>query len=226
MAIVDETNHTILKQSLLFWEHLTEEQEEVLLRNIVEIQYQKGQAVYSATTECTGVLVIKAGELRTFMLSEDGREITLYRLSSSDVCILSASCLIKNITFDIHIEAEADTEILMIDIDCFSKLISENIYVENFSLKATVEKFSDVMWTMEQILFMSMDRRLAIFLLDECARNNSNTIKLTQVQIAKYIGSAREVVSRTLKYFVNEKIVYSTRNGIEIIDKAKLKKLI
>ena len=71
---------------------------------------------------------------------------------------------------------------------------------------------------------MSFDRRLAIFLLDESAKLGSDTIKLTHEQIAKYMCSAREVVTRMLKYFVSEGIVSSSRQeGIKILDKKRLR---
>ena len=82
------------------------------------------------------------------------------------------------------------------------------------------------MWTMEQILFMKLDTRLSIFLLDESVRLNTNDIKITHHQISKYIGTAREVVSRMLKYFEKENIIKLSRGSIKIIDKEKLKKLI
>ena len=70
-----------------------------------------------------------------------------------------------------------------------------------------------------------MDKRLAIFLLDEIAKTGSDTVKLTHEQIAKYMGSAREVVSRMLKYFSNEGLVEVSRKGVKIIDKKRLRQL-
>ena len=98
--------------------------------------------------------------------------------------------------------------------------------VKIFSLEAALGRFSDVMWVMQQILFMSMDKRLAIFLLDEIAKNGDATVKLTHEQIAKYMGSAREVVSRMLKYFSVEGIIAVSRGeGIRILDKDRLRAL-
>ena len=82
------------------------------------------------------------------------------------------------------------------------------------------------MWVMQQILFMSMDKRLAVFLLDETAKNGTDTVKLTHEQIAKYMGSAREVVSRMLKYFAAEGLVSVSRGGIRLIDKSRLRDLV
>jgi CRP/FNR family transcriptional regulator len=102
----------------------------------------------------------------------------------------------------------------------------KNIYVENYMYKKAADRFSDVMWAMEQILFKSFDARLAIFLYDEMVNTKSNVIKLTHEQIAKYIGSAREVVSRMLKSFEKHDVLKLSRGTIEIIDKDKLRSLI
>ena len=101
----------------------------------------------------------------------------------------------------------------------------QNPRIRIFALETAVSRFSDVMWVMQQILFMSMDQRLAIFLCDESARTGSDTITLTHGQIARYMGSAREVVSRMLKYFANEGMVEVSRGGIKILDKKRLRQL-
>ena len=160
------------------------------------------------------------------MLSEDGREVTLYRLSEGDACVMSASCILNSITFEVVIDAETDTEVLLLNIGTFSRLNNDNIYVENFAYRNTVERFSDVMWAMEQILFMSFDKRLATFLIDEASKNRSNDINLTHEQIAKYMGSAREVVSRMLKNFELQGMLKISRGLIQIIDKEKLREII
>jgi len=209
-----------------FWNDLSPDERNTLSSNTTCISYKQGESVYNTDHKCLGALIVKRGELRTFILSETGKEITLYRLLPSDVCILSASCLISQITFDVHIEAEEDSEVLLVDLAVFSKLIEQNVLVENFSLKVAVDKFSDVMWTMEQILFLNFDRRLAIFLVDEASRTGSNDISLTHQQIAKYMGSAREVVSRMMKYFEKEGYVSCYRGGVKITNRFALQKLI
>ncbi len=215
-----------IKSYLDFWDKLSEEEIDLLERNITKVSYSKGLNLNSTNSECLGVLLIKSGALRVYILSEDGREITLYRLSPNDVCVLSASCIIKSITFDVHIDAEIDTDAYLINIAAFSKLSTENVYVENFTYKKTIERFSNIMQAMEQILFMRFDKRLAIFLLDEITKTNSQELHITQEQIAKYIGSAREVVSRMLKIFQSEGILEQTRGAIRIINKEKLQNII
>jgi cAMP-binding proteins - catabolite gene activator and regulatory subunit of cAMP-dependent protein kinases len=209
-----------------FLKNLSTKELELVANNIQKVTYQKGYNLYNSENDCLGLLLVESGELRTYILSEDGRDITLYRLQNNDVCILSASCILKNITFDVHIDAEDDTTVYLLNVAAFSKLCSQNVYVENFALKTSVERFSDVMWAMEQILFMRFDKRLAIFLFDEIIKNNTNDITLTQEQIAKYTGSAREVVSRMLKNFQTQGIVELSRGVIHIMNKEKLKELI
>lgn len=224
--MIKEEELRYIKSRLDFWDKLSESEINLLENNIANVSYKKGFNLHGTDNECLGVLLIKKGELRVYILSEDGREITLYRLLPGDVCVLSASCVINSITFDVHIDAECDTDVYLINIGAFSKLCNQNVYVENFAYKNTNERFSDVMWAMEQILFMSFDKRLAIFLLDEITKTNSNDLHLTQEQIAKYIGSAREVVSRMLKVFQSEGILEQSRGSIHIVDREKLRELI
>lgn len=224
--MMNENDLTYIHKRLDFWDKLNVSEKSLIDNNISNVFYAKGKNLYSPDNECLGVLLIKEGGLRVYILSEDGREVTLYRLTAGDVCILSASCILKNITFDVHIDADMDTNAYLMNITAFSKLSSQNVYVENFAYKNTMERFSDVMWAMEQILFMSFDKRLAIFLLDEISKTSSTDLHLTQEQIAKYIGSAREVVSRMLKTFQGDQILEQSRGIIRILDKEKLQKLI
>lgn len=207
-----------------FWNEISEREKDFICNHSTDIVYKKGTTIHDST-ECSGVIFVQSGCLRVYMMSDEGKDITLYRLYKGDMCMLSASCVLSSITFDVLIDAEEDSECYVIDGPAFMKISNDNPKVKIFSLETAVSRFSDVMWVMQQILFMSMDKRLAIFLLDESSRTGSDFIALTHEQIAKYIGSAREVVSRMLKYFVNEGIVKSSRKGITIIDKQRLRAL-
>ncbi len=215
-----------LSKQLPFWGDLTEEEKALLCSNTKQAKYSKGSYIHNGKDDCIGVLLVTTGHIRTFTLSEDGRDITLYRLFGDDICILSASCAIDAITFDVIIEAEEDTELLLINASTFNHLQKNNVYAENFAYKLATTRFSDVMWTMEQILFMGIDKRLAIFLWDEMSKTKNNEIHMTHEQIARLMGSAREVISRMLKYFTSEGIVDVARGNIRVIDKVKLRKLV
>ncbi len=214
----------IYKEILPFWDDISEDDKDYICQNSFAVTYKKGTNIHNGN-ECSGVIFVQSGSLRLYMLSDEGKEITLYRLHKGDMCMLSASCVLQSITFDVMLDCEENSECYVISGPAFAAVSQRNPSVKIFALETAVSRFSDVMWVMQQILFMSLDKRLAIFLLDETARTGSDSITLTHEQIAKYIGSAREVVSRMLKYFANEGIVESSRKGIKILDKKRLQKL-
>lgn len=213
----------ILKKRFSFWEDLTEREKELLASYSVMTEYGKGEDIHRTDEKCAGLLLVISGQLRTYILSEDGREVTLYRLFQGEPSILSAGCVLDEVAFDVMIEAVEDTKAILIPAGVFHQLMESNIHVELYAYKQATERFSDVMWTMQQILFMGVDRRLAIFLWDEITKNGQDTVSYTHDQIARYIGSAREVVSRMLKYFSQEGIISQARGSIRVLDRGKLK---
>lgn len=219
-----ECFEAVFKETFPFWGNIPQDERDFICSNSVSVSYSKGSTVHDSS-DCSGVFLIRKGCLRVYIMSDEGKNITLYRLHQGDMCMLSASCVLQSITFDVFIDAEEDSECFVVRGPAFAQAAERNPEIKIFSLETAVSRFSDVMWVMQQILFMSMDKRLAIFLTDESARLNSDVIPLTHEQIAKYIGSAREVVSRMLKYFANEKIVEVSRKGIKIVDKNRLRDL-
>lgn len=214
----------VYREILPFWSEISETDRDFICQNSYVFTYPKGKNIHDGS-ECSGVIFVRQGSLRLFIMSDEGRDITLYRLHKGDMCMLSASCVLEAITFDVFIDAEEDSECYVISGPAFAAAAKRNPAIKIFALETAVSRFSDVMWVLQQILFMSMDRRLAIFLSDESARIGSDTITLTHEQIARYMGSAREVVSRMLKYFANEGMVEVSRKGIKILDKKRLRRL-
>lgn len=215
----------LYKDAFPFWEELSEWDKKTFLRSSYEVSFRGGSTVHDGG-DCTGVILIKSGCLRLYLLSDEGKEVTLYRLFPGDMCILSASCVLHTLTFDVLIDAEEDSECVVVGGCAYEGVWQRSDAVKIFTYETALSRFSDVMWVMQQILFMSMDKRLAIFLLDEISKTGGDTVKLTHEQIAKYMGSAREVVSRMLKYFTTEGIVSSSRSeGIKILDKKRLRSM-
>ena len=210
---------------LPFWASLTEQEKEILRKNAVIRRYEKGSFIHSSDRDCLGMLFIISGEIRTYILSDEGREITLFRLYPNDLCVLSASCVISQISFDTQMTARQDTEVLIIPPNITALLKEQNISVRCFLYEQATERFSEVMWAMQQILFKGLDQRLAAFLVEECERTNSNTVRMTHEQIARNISSAREAVARMLKQFTQDGLVELKRGEIIIKDTDGLKRL-
>lgn len=210
---------------LTFWTSLTEQEKEILRKSAVIRRYEKGSFIHSSDRDCLGMLFIISGEIRTYILSDEGREITLFRLYPNDLCVLSASCVISQISFDTQMTARQDTEVLIIPPNITALLKEQNISVRCFLYEQATERFSEVMWAMQQILFKGLDQRLAAFLVEECERTNSNTVRMTHEQIARNISSAREAVARMLKQFTQDGLVELKRGEIIIKDTDGLKRL-
>ena len=206
------------------YKSMPEEEKKILRNNTFDVVYKKGTNIHDGA-ECTGVILIESGSLRVYMLSDDGKEITLYRLYAGDICMLSASCVLDSITFDVFVDAEEDSRCKLIAGCAFANVAERVPALKIFSQECALSRFSEVMWVMQQIMFMSFDKRLAIFLLDEIAKSGSDEVRLTHEQIAKYMASAREVVTRMLKYYQIEGMVELFRGGIKILDKSKLRKV-
>ena len=222
MEVIKVNFYEFYEQYFPFWNKLNDTDKDFLCQNSAIEYFEKEQVVHN-NMECSGLFIVKKGKLRLYMLSEDGKEITLYRLGPGDICMLSASCVLQSITFEVYVDAEMPSECYRINGAAFNALSERALEVKNFALETAVQRFSDVMWVMQQIVFMSMDRRLAIFLLDECTANSSDFIGMTHEQIARHLGTAREVVTRMLKHFASDGIIEVTRKGIIIIDKKKLR---
>ena len=174
-----------------FWNKLTKQDKEYLCQNSSVAYFEKEQAVHD-NTGCSGLFIVKSGRLRLYMISEEGKEITLYRLSPGDICMLSASCVLQSISFDVYVDAEVPSECYVINGLAFKTISERVLEVKNYALEMALARFSDVMWIMQQIVFMSMDKRLAIFLMDEITENKTEVISMTHEQIARHLGTARD----------------------------------
>ncbi len=208
-----------------FWQFLSDDEKGGIEQRAFVRSYEKGAIINNYSNECLGMLFVLSGEVRTYLLSDEGREVTLFRLYTGDFCVLSASCVISQITFETQMIAQQDAELLIIPVDVIALLKEKNIYVRCFFYELATKRFSDVMWAMQQILFKRLDQRLAGFLLDEAKRTGSNVIHMTHEQIAQHISSAREAVARMFRHFAEDGLVDIKRGAITLLDVDGLKDL-
>ena len=207
------------------WNKLTTEHQKQISESLSKRSVKKGTIIHNGYKSCVGVFLILSGQLRAYILSDEGREITLYRLFDRDVCILSAPCMMRSIQFDIIIETEKDSELLLIPVETYKRVMEESAPLANYTNEIMASRFSDAMWLIEQIMWKSLDKRVASFLLEETSIEGTNCLKITHEIIANHIGTHREVVTRMLRYFQSEGLVKLTRGTVEIIDSERLGKL-
>ena len=214
-----------LSEYFPIWDKLTPDQQE-RISSISEFRkFKSGTVLHDGSPECMGMLLVKSGQLRAYLLSDEGREVTICRFFEMDICLFSASCVMPNMQFEVFIEAEKDTELWVIPACLYQNLMDESLVLSNYSHGLVMGHFSEVMWLMEQIMWKSFDKRLATFLLEETAVEGSDTLKLTHEKIANHLGTAREVVTRMLRYFQNEGLVKLTRGSVIVEDAKRLRAL-
>lgn len=214
-----------LSQYFPIWDKLTAEQQQRIL-SVSDFQRVAGGTIlHDGSPDCLGMLLVRSGQLRAYILSDEGREITICRFFEMDICLFTASCVMPNMQFDIFIEAEKDSELWIIPACLYQNLMDESLAVAKYSHDLITSHFSEVMWLMEQIMWKSFDKRLAKFLLEESTLEGTDSLKITHEKIANHMGTAREVVTRMLRYFQSEGMVRLTRGTVEIADRRLLKKL-
>ena len=207
------------------WSRLTAAQQERILGGLTERRVKKGTVLHSGAGECLGLLLVKSGQLLAYILSDEGREVTVYRLFERDLCLFSASCILRGVQFDITIEAEKDTAFWVIPAELYRRLLEESAPAANYTNEIMAARFSEVMWRMEQILWKRLDMRVASFLLEESAIEGGSRLKLTHETIANHLGTHREVITRMLRYFQGEGMIRLSRGSVELLDEAGLEAL-
>ena len=207
------------------WNQLTADQKNRIQKGLITRKVEKGTIIHNGNMDCTGLLLVKSGQLRAYILSDEGREITIYRLFDRDMCLFSASCMMRSIQFEIIIETEKDTELWIIPTEIYKSIMEESAPVANYTNELMASRFSDVMWLIEQIMWKSLDKRVASFLLEESSIEESDKLKLTHEAIANHLGTHREVITRMLRYFQSEGMVKLSRGTVTILDKEKLEHL-
>ena len=207
-----------LRDFFPMWDKLEPSQRQTLENSLGRRSVKKDEIIYSGDMECTGLYLVVSGQLRAYILSEEGREISIYRLFPRDICLFSASCIMHSIQFQVTIQAEKDSLLYVIPAEIYKGLMEQSAPLANYTNEIMPSRFSEVMWLIEQVMWKSFDKRLAAFLLEESALEGSTVLKTTHEVIAKHLGSAREVVTRMLRYFQSEGMVKLSRGTIELSD--------
>ncbi len=203
------------------WNKLNTSDQRSLAAYASERHFKKGDLIHMGG-DCMGLILVTSGQLRAYTVSEDGREITLYRLFERDICLFSASCMMKSLQFDIAISAEKDTDAILIPSEVYRRIMEGSAPFANYTNEIMASRFSDVMWLIDQIMWKSLDRRLAEFLLNESNIDGTSILKITHEAIGNHLGNPREVITRMLKYLQTEGMVKLSRGTVEIIDENKL----
>ena len=220
-----ELDREFLEGHLPFLSRLEELDRQLLLSSAVQAGFHAGDAVQNRQQECNGLVLVQSGQLRALFETEDGKQITLYRLLAGDICVLTASCVLRHITFEVTLEAEKQSTLIFVPAAVLAALSGRSFAVKEFVADLVAERFSEVMWVVEQMVSRNMGQRVGAFLLEQSNLEGSDTVSITHEVIARNLGTAREVVSRVLKYLEGEGLLRLSRGQVHITQRKRLQQL-
>lgn len=205
-------------KQIAFYDKLTDDEKELAASNVSLKTYSKGEMIHSCTGACIGLLYVIKGNIRVSIISEEGRQLTLYKLAKGDTCVISAACVLHEIRFDSAITADEETTVLILNAKTLGKLMESNINVRCYSYEVATRRFSSALFVLQEIILAAFDVRLARYLLECYRREGTCELHMTQESIATEISSAREVVARMLRQFVADDLVELKRGVIILKD--------
>ena len=209
-----------------FWANLTPEEKAIVSQRAITKRFSKNQLISSNSSACLGVILILSGGIRVSLISNEGREVTLYRAHANEFCVSTASCVIHQLTFETIVTAEEDTRVLVIPSSICERLMNSNIHVRAFIFERETERYSQTIWAIQQMLFKRFDQRLASYFINTYRNSGKTEIKKTQEEIARDVNSAREVVARMLREFASKGFVEIKRGKIILRNIDGLKKML
>lgn len=170
---------------------------------------------------CNYFSFLLKGIIRVYKVGSSGREITLYRINEGGSCILTASCILSHKAFPAIAVTELDCEVLSLPANLFKDWVTKYSFWQEYVFDLVSTRLSDVITTVEEIAFKSVDTRIAEK-LTHLSGEKGIFVEITHNEIARDIGTSREVVSRILKDFESRGVIQIARGSIKILDTIKL----
>ncbi|HFD79017.1 MAG TPA: Crp/Fnr family transcriptional regulator [Gammaproteobacteria bacterium] len=193
-----------------------------LLKQTERFQCPAGTVMFHEQDPCRNFIWLLQGSVRIYKHSADGREVTLYRVEPGDLCVLSLNALLGNRAYPAEAVAETAISGLVLNGDIFLQGIRESDSFRNYVLKTLTERLHDMMTLVSDIAFHRLDLRLACLLGQRFERSQGETLNVTHAELARELGTTREVVSRILKEFEHQQCVRLSRGRIRLVSQQGL----
>lgn len=178
-----------------------------------------GTVVFDERQACQGFPFVIKGDIRVLKPAANGRELPLYRVLPGESCIISSSCLLGHSDYNARGIAEGETTLALMPRPLFDELLAESAF-RDFVFHLFSERIAELMQVIEEVAFRKLDQRLAGLLLGK-----GKLVHATHQQLADDLGSVREMVSRLLKGFAEQGLVRLSREQVEILDPAGLRRV-
>ena len=148
-----------------FWDHLNNAEKDLLRNNAYIRPFDRDSYILQSNAgEDVGLMMLVEGRIRAFLLSPDGREITLFSLHNQSICIFSALSLFNQVSFQVFLTSDCCSKVLVVNMSIMEQLMRNNLYFRCFAYELIAERFNMVMDSMQWIPFHGLEQRLAVFL--------------------------------------------------------------
>lgn len=209
-----------LENRFPFLKNAPGEVKQQLLQHAVVKQVPAGEIICWEGDRCSQLALILSGSVRVYKVGENGREITLYRIEENESCILTASCILSQTRFPAIAVVESPVQAVLIPAPILRDWVERYEVWRDYVFGLLSRRLSTVIATVEEVAFRRVDARIAEFLASLTEKQVE--LRITHQEIAFELGTAREVVSRILKDFEQEKIIALSRGAITILNRPAL----
>lgn len=197
-----------------FFNNLSEKNQQMLTINSINRKMDKGQLMVGDNSRCGGIPFVLDGSIRLFRTSENGKDLTLYKVTVGEMCVLAAVCSFANIEYDFTAEALEDSVISVLSVESFNYLLINSVPFREFVFSSVADKLITALNAIELLSFSSIETRLKSYL--NMVVDHDMVVLITHENVAKDIGSSREVVSRKLKELEKKGYLSLQRGKIKI----------
>lgn len=180
------------------------------------LEVEPNTTLFSGDATCNNFMLILQGTIRVYQTAADGRQITLYRIEAGELCILSLNSLLNNKSFNAIATTETNVKALVISSDSFKSIMNQIEEFRDYVICTLTERLCETIYLIQDTAFNHLNMRLACMLGGLFERNQSPSLKITHQALAYELGTTREVISRILKEFENQKCVKLSRGYIEL----------
>ncbi len=180
-------------------------------------QFNEGDLIMDYGKYIRMMPIILKGTVKVLRLDENGNEILLYYLSSSESCSMAYSCCIEAKKSEVKAIAEDNVELIAIPHIKLDEWLCKYPSWKNYIMRSFNERFIELLRSIESIAFHKLDERLIDYLKEKQRLSGSSVIKASHHLIADELATSRVVISRLLKQLENSKKVILYRNEIKLL---------
>ena len=193
---------------------------EKLAQSAQILRFSRGSQIFGPDNVPDSLLFLLDGTIRVSQMSDNGREIVLYRVDAGESCVLTTACMLAEEAYNAEGIAETEVVAVVLPKSVFDRLAAEESAFRNFVFAAYSRRLIDLLRVVDDVAFGRIDIRLAERLLS-LARDRVE-IEITHQALAGELGTAREVISRVLNDFQKRDLISQSRGRIRLLDKTAL----